>query len=76
MPNDHEEDPLVAAQPNAQQMRAILEKSSETFRKCGELFEANQQELSKLLFARYKALLAAGFNDQQAMSIVVSRGLG
>lgn len=40
-----------------------------------ELLEASFKPTSELLFTKYKSLLAAGFNEEQAMQIITSRGL-
>ena len=40
-----------------------------------ELMETCQQEVSKLLFARFESLKAAGFSDTQALEIVKVRGI-
>lgn len=40
-----------------------------------ELFLEGMSDMSKLLFLKYNTLMAAGFNEDQALEIVKERGL-
>lgn len=60
---------------NNQESRKQIEEIIQQAKSNCEHHEMLYVEMSKLLFSRYKSLLAAGFNEAQAMMIICHRGL-
>lgn len=61
---DINRDAILEAKQSVQRLKASFEQNVEV-----------QKEISKLLKARYDTLLDAGFNETQALQIVMTRGI-
>jgi len=57
------------------EQRKNMEEQIKNFQTNEEHYEMLMSNMSKILFIRYKTLIASGFSDEQAFEIVKSRGM-
>lgn len=60
---------------NPEETRKDLENELKNFSANQEHYEMMMNNLSKMMFMRYKALIEVGFSEQQAFEIIKHRGL-
>lgn len=52
-----------------------MQKAAASMARMSESYEVAQQEISKLYRIRYLQLIAAGFSEEQAIRVIMARGL-
>lgn len=57
--------------PSRQELEQIIQYNEQQ----GEVMEMAIKQFARLMRMRYTSLLESGFNDEQAMQIIVTRGL-
>ena len=57
------------------QSRAEIEHAVGSLRRNQELLEMGIKPIAQMYFTRYKALLEAGFTEEQAFQLVLHRGM-
>lgn len=61
---------LKAAAANIETVAELIEKQARAIARMKETHEANEAELSKMLYTKMKNLVEAGFSEAQAIEIV------
>jgi len=76
-PNESENDPRIRKDSlaRAREQRAEMEEALTMFQANRETYEMTQKQLAQMFFVRFTALIDAGFNEVQAMTLLTTRGL-